>query len=339
MSNKKAYFISDDKLNGFIESLNERVPVYVPQRFDRADGTGIYTEYRPYGEGEVDLESRTLLSVKSIFLPQCEVILGFTTNEERVDVVSEAPSDERVLFSIRNCDFEAVRRLDLLFGWDYRDEFWFARRENTIIVVNLCDSPLDDKCFCHWVGVDPVATELADCAMLRAEGGYIIWRISERGDVIIDVLDKVGADEVDVPEVEAKGFDNAIEVDGSHNALFEIFTDEIWKVLEPSCIGCGICTFVCPTCHCFEIQDEGSKRVRFWDYCTGYEFTRTEAHQPRPRQYQRYRQRVMHKYSYYPRRFGVVGCTGCGRCISACPQNVDIREDIVRLLKRAKVIK
>ena len=49
-------------------------------------------------------------------------------------------------------------------------------------------------------------------------------------------------------------------------------------------------------------------------------------HNPRPRQWNRFRQRVYHKFLYYPEKFGRLLCTGCGRCIDACPAGMDLIE-------------
>jgi len=339
MTGSIAFFISNNDIKDLLENLNKVMPVIAPQRVKRPDSKGNIISYNSIGSGEIDINSRTLLSPKDLFFPNNEEILRFKRVDNGIIAESKIETERRVLFGVRNCDLSAFNRLDLLFGWDYRDELWFLKRENTICVVNLCTKPLDDRCFCHWVGVDPVGCEYADCAILKVEEGYLIWQVSEKGSVVIDEVKRNSTKEVELPEIKTDGFAEAPPIAGSHNALFNIFNNDIWKTLEPSCIGCGICTFVCPTCHCFDIQDEGSVRFRFWDFCTGSEFTRASAHQPRPLQYARYRQRIMHKFSYYPRRFGTIGCVGCGRCISECPQNIDIREDIQKLLIVSGAIK
>jgi sulfhydrogenase subunit beta (sulfur reductase) len=104
------------------------------------------------------------------------------------------------------------------------------------------------------------------------------------------------------------------------------------------CLGCGACAFVCPTCACFDIQDEGSraggKRLRCWDSCGFAMFTlHTSGHNPREEQSQRWRQRLMHKFAYMPERQQVLGCVGCGRCSRACPADMEIREHILAVLE------
>jgi ferredoxin len=109
------------------------------------------------------------------------------------------------------------------------------------------------------------------------------------------------------------------------------FDSPAWEAITRSCLGCGACTYVCPTCHCFDITDESrgerGVRIRTWDACQYAQFTlHASGHNPRADRRARMRQRLMHKYSYAPETAGAVFCSGCGRCVRACPVNLDIRE-------------
>ena len=102
-----------------------------------------------------------------------------------------------------------------------------------------------------------------------------------------------------------------------------------WKSLAESCLGCGTCTFVCPTCQCYDIKDfdtgHGIKRFRCWDSCMYSDFTKMAHGNPRLTQVERFRQRFMHKLVYYPSNHdGMFSCVGCGRCISSCPVSMNI---------------
>jgi len=115
--------------------------------------------------------------------------------------------------------------------------------------------------------------------------------------------------------------------------LLALYNASFWPQIAEACINCGACTFLCPTCYCFDIQDEvaGTKgvRLRYWDSCMFPLFTlHASGHNPRGQKMQRVRNRFMHKFKYFPDRFGPVSCVGCGRCVKDCPVNIDIREVI-----------
>jgi sulfhydrogenase subunit beta (sulfur reductase) len=118
---------------------------------------------------------------------------------------------------------------------------------------------------------------------------------------------------------------------GVKEKLDASFDSPLWLAVTRRCLGCGACTYLCPTCHCFDITDESrgerGARVRTWDTCQASLFTRhASGHNPRPDRRARMRQRLMHKYSYTVETAGAVFCSGCGRCVRACPVNLDIRE-------------
>jgi len=113
--------------------------------------------------------------------------------------------------------------------------------------------------------------------------------------------------------------------------IMNLYEADFWEDSAFACLNCGTCTYVCPTCWCFDIQDEthGKKGVRLkaWDSCMYPLFTlHTTGHNPRDTKVQRVRQRFMHKLKYYTDKYedGIM-CVGCGRCIRSCPVNIDIR--------------
>ena len=120
--------------------------------------------------------------------------------------------------------------------------------------------------------------------------------------------------------------------------LDKSFEDDFWKSVSAKCLGCGICAFVCPACHCFDVVDEASftngERRKNWDSCSFSYFTlHTSGHNPRPSQRDRFRNRIMHKFKYYKDKFDVIACTGCGRCARACPVNMNL-EDVLELIEK-----
>ena len=114
---------------------------------------------------------------------------------------------------------------------------------------------------------------------------------------------------------------------GEH--MMELFKRPEWAGLAESCLGCGTCTFVCPTCQCYDIKDFDTgheiKRFRCWDSCMYSDFTKMAHGNPRLTQKERFRQRFMHKLVYFPENNdGMFSCVGCGRCVNKCPSNLNI---------------
>ena len=127
-----------------------------------------------------------------------------------------------------------------------------------------------------------------------------------------------------------------INTEGIENKLLASFENkDYWEKISAKCISCGICTFLCPTCYCFDINDEMTKkqgaRFRNWDSCAFCTYTKMPMENPREEKWQRVRQKVCHKYEFYPMNFDTIACTGCGRCIRLCPVNWDITQTLESL--------
>jgi sulfhydrogenase subunit beta (sulfur reductase) len=118
--------------------------------------------------------------------------------------------------------------------------------------------------------------------------------------------------------------------------LDRLFDSKLWNDIAMKCLGCSVCTYLCPTCHCFDIQDQADlnngKRIRIWDSCSNPEYTmHASGHNPRPARMNRLRNRIYHKYNYYPKNFDAIACVGCGRCIVKCPVNIDIMDVLCKV--------
>ncbi len=305
-----------------------------------ADGKNDYREITRFEEAAFGggLPRRSL---KEFFLPATEPLFSWHQGKGDVAVkpvpVSFPP---QVIIGATPCDAVGVEILDKVMGWDYRDELWFGRREATTIISMAC-AGVDGSCFCTAIGNGPDSTRGSDVMMTPVSGGYFVEAVTPKGEKFLDEHAKHFADAAG-PDSAAEAFraearskiagNLAVPMPSLQGWLKNSFSHEIWNAIALRCHGCGACASVCPTCHCFDIVDEpdgvrdGTRR-RNWDTCQTARFTvHASGHNPRADQNARFRQRVMHKFSIYPERFGEVLCTGCGRCSRDCPGGMDLPE-------------
>ena len=237
-------------------------------------------------------------------------------------------------FGIRPCDARAFTIVDNVCGWDFPDPYYQKRREGTTLVGLACAEPCAN-CFCPSVGGAPASEKGLDALMFDLGDYYYVKTLTDKGEEFAKAagLEAGGGPEAKAAEKQGeealKKISRSIDTEGIPEHLPALYDDRFWEQFSDRCLGCGICTFLCPTCHCFDIQDEceafDSRRARMWDTCMFAEYTRhTSGHNPRPTRKERTRNRISHKYSYFPQKFDVIACVGCGRCIKNCPVNIDI---------------
>jgi ferredoxin len=283
---------------------------------------------------EMMLEYRnSVTSPKELFLPRAEVVYEFDGENFVNDAI---PDQKRVIFGIRPCDCQALSILDRIFDTEQiKDPFYVTRRQNTVIVALGCNQPLS-SCFCTAVGGDPFSEEGADVLLVDIGDSFHAKAVTPKGKDFIAHYSKffsTGAGgNWDKQAKQARDkIKSKLNIKDIKSPLKDRFEDNIWDTISQACIGCGTCSYLCPSCYCFDLVDEkssaGMKKVRTWDCCMFSLFTRhASGHNPRPIGAARLRQRIMHKFSYYPERYGVNSCVGCGRCVRSCPVNLDIRQ-------------
>jgi sulfhydrogenase subunit beta (sulfur reductase) len=277
---------------------------------------------------------------KMAVFPRTEVLFRYFGNPNSLQMegfnLEKVP--ETIIWGCRPCDAAGFSSLHAIFNWDYKDEIFNARYNKTLIMAFSCKEA-DEYCFCTSVNGGPGNTE--GCDMLFTElksGDYLCELLTEKAEKI-----KFSIPEVFEKESNESKEENLAVIDTKFN-LQEIkskleanFESKIWMDQSQRCLGCGACAFICPACACFDIQDEkhGKEgvRMRCWDSCGFSMFTlHTSGHNPRESQDQRWRQRIMHKFSYMPDRQHVIGCTGCGRCSRTCPAGINILENLESII-------
>jgi ferredoxin len=276
---------------------------------------------------------RTDMSPKTWMFPATEAILNVQQGKETRLHAPPAP-EQRIVFGVRPCDARGALAIDALFlDTDPADGQYARHREATTLVGLACPQQWD-TCFCTVVGGAPNSTDGLDVLLTETEAGYAVQVLSDKGIQATAALEGQETD-VDLPAPRLKDDLPTLRPSDEWQALFgEVY----WQRVSERCLSCRTCTFVCPTCRCFDVRDEVVarrpgvqvyERLRAWDACTSATYRRIAGgHNPRPTQEHRLRNRFYCKFMYYPQDFGPLGCVGCGRCIEACPVDIDILEVI-----------
>ena len=323
-----------------LSELGSTTRVFVPVK------EGDFHNFRLLGNGnkpDFDFQN-TRLSPKSVIFPQSERMFEYSLDESKEDahILKEAPKDfsPRVIVGIRPCDAFAFGLVKINFdNPQYRDPWWVQRMNATTLVGFACNEPCA-SCFCTSVGSGPFSEKGLDALMVDSGDRFLVRGLTPKGDAFLEKL-KPGTDAdaallakaQDLAKASEKKLSSKVPTDHlKEKVVNELFDAPFWERVSFACINCGTCTYLCPTCWCFDIQDEvcgkEGDRIRNWDACMFPLFTlHGSGHNPRDKKLQRVRQRFMHKLKYYVDKYGNgVACVGCGRCVQFCPVNIDIRE-------------
>jgi sulfhydrogenase subunit beta (sulfur reductase) len=330
--------IPKNKMNKFLEKLIEEYKLAAPVR----DGEVLVFKEIKDAADIVLNDEITYKSPKEFLFPQVEEIMVF---DEKGEVKNNYNYQKTVIFGVRPCDLEALKVMKTIFTeGKYVDVYFENRLKNTILVGFGC---LSEKpgCFCGERRINKGYSSECDVFLTDCGNYYSIEIFSDNGKILLENFELDEDDNTEKEVGDGKKYsdeysqDNILEIDADENTLF---SNVDWKRLSEKCLGCGTCTFICPTCHCFEFKDvkEDGKtvRYRYWDSCMYPKFTlHASGHNPRPSKKERYRQRIMHKYVYIKKNFGYVACSGCGRCIRSCPAGMNIKSVIKDIVEEIKV--
>ena len=337
----KAKIMDKNELQDFVDELTKDYKVFAPVKMNRIFRLKEISKGKEACLGY----QNTRQPPKEIFFPQTEILFTYKMDKEGVELEDiPLPNEKRVLFGIRPCDARALVFLDRFFSsGDYKDISYLEKREKTTIIGLACNSPLS-TCFCTSLGGSPFGKEGMDLLLEDINEKYLIEILSEQGAKLVEHIpwlkDAENADFERAKKISEEAESTIklkIAVEGLRKKFDSMFDAPLWDQIYQKCIGCGVCTYLCPTCWCFDILDEGTptcgRRVRIWDTCQFPLFTlEASGLNPRPSGKERMRQRVMHKFNYFPKDFGELVCVGCGRCVQACPVNLDIREIIKAIM-------
>ncbi|MDO9083906.1 MAG: 4Fe-4S dicluster domain-containing protein [Humidesulfovibrio sp.] len=305
-------------------------------------------------------------SAKEALLPQTENLFTYTYRKDHTDLTrtevflaEPLPPEPTLILGPRPCDARGRHLLDRVFlERGVIDPQYTAHRASTLFVSVAC-TRLENTCFCHWTGGGLADESGSDVLLHPVTGGFVAHGVSPAGEKLLAALPEapaVALAELAARRKDAPAAESAPDLAGTAEAFLALFEDmDFWNDQSARCLSCGVCTYLCPTCSCFNITDENQglsgRRLRTWDTCMSALYTlEGSGHNPRFSRAHRLRNRVGHKFCYHPREFPALApspaaspsglefsCTGCGRCIKSCPVAVDIRQIVLDIIDAAAV--
>jgi len=334
--------VSKSDLIKFFNSIQSEYEVYVPHKTEREVDDLVFKKFDPEKDFVLD-KYRTVDPVRALFYMPSESVLP-----------PSAKSKKRIIAGVKNCDLMGLAVLDdALLKDNFEEPNYKIWRENSCIISCDCTGALPT---CHCILLDnnpyPVEKEnevLYDINLSPVDDKYIITIGSKKGEELAEKLKEVCTlssvtdndkeiREANRAEVLKKVRD--INADFTPDRNYDVITENkeaaTWKELCNECVQCGACTNICPTCYCLILNDESTneefKKVRSWDSCqlVGYAEV-AGGGTPREHKWETFRNRYQCKHNFMKFNFDKLGCTGCGRCISACPAEIDLREVIQSL--------
>ena len=326
-------------LNLVFEEIAKTQMLFMP-----VDKDGV-AEYKRWERGTRWSEQlNTVRSPKDFFFPQTENLMEFKTSGKNIEIIdTRTAKEDFVVFGVRACDNKAFEILDRVFLTEPRDSYYASAREHGTIVTVACNKP-NETCFCSSFGIDASEPQ-GDVSAWKTDTEIFFKANTKKGEKLLSVISSLTVeadeDEINTEKEKIKRIINRLPFANLNMDKFgsgktpALFDSPVWEELSSTCLGCGTCTFVCPTCQCYDIKDfntgKGVIRFRCWDSCMYSEFTKMAHGNNRNSQKERFRQRFMHKLVYFPENNeGIFGCVGCGRCLSRCP----ISMNIVKVMKK-----
>lgn len=331
------FVLQKDSIKDFLSSLSTDYLLWAPIE---KDGDTLFQSLLDCRNNSPDLAHQAKIIKHTIF-PQTEPLYSYDQNDQ-IQAPDAQDIKQSILFGVRPCDARSFSLLDPVFKGDVPDPYYLTRRNKALLIGMACTKPFAN-CFCTSVGGNPCGQEGLDLLCTDLGDRYLVAVLSEKGKELIDKTSSlfIAAPAEDIKQGEElaqnaeRSMKRRIDLEGVTDTLGRIFENPVWKKMALKCIGCGICTYTCPTCYCFDMQDEPmakkrGRRVRVWDSCMYKEYTlHASGHNPRPTRVERLKNRIYHKFKFNVDTFGTFGCVGCGRCITLCPVNEDIIENLL----------
>jgi ferredoxin len=305
----------------------------------------------PYSKGErlqfddFDPKKEDLIELGGI--RQSQPLKSFLNQpREKVFDGEKKAAKPLMVAGVKACDLSSLQLQDYVFlSGDVEDPFYAEKRKNTLLIACDC-TYAKETCFCTAMEGAPYPRKDFDIGLSAVDNYFLVEVGSEKGQNMINSfkmffkapshhsagIRAANRDRVSKQIqgfVDRRGTPSTSQVRGTVRKNYNAI--EFWQDIASTCVECGCCNLVCPTCHCFLLSDEkapqGGQRFKSWDACLYNTFAKVAGgHNPRRHLYERMRNRFDKKFDFFPQVLGYFACTGCGRCIEGCPGDIDIRE-------------
>jgi sulfhydrogenase subunit beta (sulfur reductase) len=226
---------------------------------------------------------------------------------------------------------EAINQMDIIFSQDNYDKHYMTRRQNTTIIACDVVTP-SENVFAAEMGY-AVVREGYDVLLTDIADGFVAEAATDKGERLLDGTAQASESDIAAREQVWKRNQASLsrhklrcKASDIPKLLEKAYTHPVWDEKARTCYSCGSCNQVCPTCYCFDVQDDfnwdmkSGKRLRIWDGCLLEPFARVAGnHNFRKNRSDRFRHRIYRKGMYVPAKIGGhLACVGCGRCVRAC---------------------
>lgn len=339
-------YIFSSNFTKLLENLKSDYEIYIPvkkgeQRF--------YKKYIDFTDDIVIGEVRAFEPLKSFFFRAREIVA-----ENFKSDIPHTIQKPFCIVGVKACDLKGFKIQNYVFmNQDYQDPFYIKMCENNLIISIDCTLAIG-TCFCLALNVKPYPQENFDINLSMVGEGFIVEVGSQKGQNLVEKYSFLFEEEKKefisqrdqqrekvIKAVEKNIRENKIPYQDSFKGIIERgYESNIWADEANNCVECGACNTICPTCHCFLLYDQKDEnrmaRLRIWDSCMIKDYAQVAGGaNPRPELWMRLRNRFEKKFDFFPKVANLYACTGCGRCISACPAKIDIRKILNRLVNNA----
>ncbi|MDD2654234.1 MAG: 4Fe-4S dicluster domain-containing protein [Candidatus Omnitrophica bacterium] len=340
------FYLKKEDLGDLLSEINKSHALFIPSK---KDDDYIYLSFSQLQPEEIIYSIyRGVEPIKSFLTHSREIV-----NEYFQSFDSSAEAKPIAVFGVKNCDLSSLTLQDFVFEQGIEaDPIYKKRRENLLIISSDCTG-FKKTCFCLAVGNKPYPEKNFDINLSPINNGFVVEVGSSKGETLIRRLSqyftaattgqiagsKIKRDNVVNDLSQHLASVNMPPKDALQKNVREGYESGVWKEQMLTCVECGACNFICPSCHCFLLADDmrenKSRRIRIWDSCLYANYSRVAGGaNPLNTRAKRLRNRFMKKFDFFPDNLGQFGCTGCGRCIEACPAKIDIREVLKALVKK-----